>query len=427
MISLSAYIPEMIETRRKLHKHPEIAWTEFLTTQVIVNRVRELGFKTVLGEALFNKDAVLGREPAVVEAAMARSLKLGMDKKLLDEMQGYTGCMAIWETGRPGPVTALRFDIDCANVEENQNDTNEAFCGGFDSECAGLMHACGHDAHAAMGLAVAHWIHDNADSLCGTIKIVFQPAEEGTKGASGIAASDNLDDVDYLIGAHIGVAAHLHEVAIIRSGFLSTTKMNVSFTGVPAHAGAAAELGRNALMAACSASMQVMGIARHGQGDTSVNIGTLRAGEGRNVVPVHASIEMEVRGKTAAINQYMQDTAERMVRGSAESYGVQYKIDVMGKAESVACDEDLSDMVKEAAQSVEGVTRVFDIVGCTGSEDCSLLINKVQSHGGKAAFFFYGCNNHGHHKSDFEIQDTESMPVGLEVFLKMIERLNTAK
>ena len=427
MISLSAYIPEMIETRRKLHKHPEIAWTEFLTTQVIVNRVRELGFKTVLGEALFNKDAVLGREPAVVEAAMARSLKLGMDKKLLDEMQGYTGCMAIWETGRPGPVTALRFDIDCVNVEENHNDTNEAFCGGFDSECAGFMHACGHDAHAAMGLAVAHWIHDNADSLCGTIKIVFQPAEEGTKGASGIAASDNLDDVDYLIGAHIGVAAHLHEVAIIRSGFLSTTKMNVSFTGVPAHAGAAAELGRNALMAACSASMQIMGIARHGQGDTSVNIGTLRAGEGRNVVPVHASIEMEVRGKTAAINQYMQDTAERMVRGSAESYGVQYKIDVMGKAESVACDEDLSDMVKEAAQSVEGVTRVFDIVGCTGSEDCSLLINKVQSHGGKAAFFFYGCNNHGHHKSDFEIQDTESMPVGLEVFLKMIERLNTAK
>ena len=427
MISLSAYIPEMIETRRKLHKHPEIAWTEFLTTQVIVNRVRELGFKTVLGEALFNKDAVLGREPAVVEAAMARSLKLGMDKKLLDEMQGYTGCLAIWETGRPGPVTALRFDIDCVNVEENHDKTNEAFCGGFDSECAGLMHACGHDAHAAMGLAVAHWIHDNADSLCGTIKIIFQPAEEGTKGACGIAASNNLDDVDYFVGAHIGVAAHLHEVAIIRSGFLSTTKMNVSFTGVPAHAGAAAELGRNALMAACSASMQVMGIARHGQGDTSVNIGTLRAGEGRNVVPVHASIEMEVRGKTAAINQYMQETAERMIRGSAESYGVQYKIDVMGKAESVACDEDLSDMVKEAAQSVEGVTRVFDIVGCTGSEDCSLLINKVQSHGGKAAFFFYGCNNHGHHKSDFEIQDTESMPVGLEVFLKMIERLNTAK
>lgn len=427
MISLSAYIPEMIETRRKLHKHPEIAWTEFLTTQVIVNRVRELGFKTVLGEALFNKDAVLGREPAVVEAAMARSLKLGMDKKLLDEMQGYTGCLAIWETGRPGPVTALRFDIDCVNVEENHDKTNEAFCGGFDSECAGLMHACGHDAHAAMGLAVAHWIHDNADSLCGTIKIIFQPAEEGTKGACGIAASNNLDDVDYLVGAHIGVAAHLHEVAIIRSGFLSTTKMNVSFTGVPAHAGAAAELGRNALMAACSASMQVMGIARHGQGDTSVNIGTLRAGEGRNVVPVHASIEMEVRGKTAAINQYMQETAERMIRGSAESYGVQYKIDVMGKAESVACDEDLSDMVKEAAQSVKGVTRVFDIVGCTGSEDCSLLINKVQSHGGKAAFFFYGCNNHGHHKSDFEIQDTESMPVGLEVFLKMIERLNTAK
>ena len=424
MLSLSAYIPEMIETRRKLHHHPEVAWTEFLTTQVIVNRVRELGFQTVLGKALFDEAHVLGREPAVVEAAMARSLKLGMNPKLLEELQGYTGCMAVWDTGRPGPVTALRFDIDCVNVEENHNDTNEAFRGGFDSECAGLMHACGHDAHASMGLAVAHWIHDNAEQLNGKIKIIFQPAEEGTKGACGIAYSNNLDDVDYLLGAHIGVSAHLHEVAVIRSGFLATTKMNVSFTGVPAHAGAAAELGRNALMAACSASMQVMGIARHGQGDTSVNIGTLRAGEGRNVVPVHASIEMEVRGKTAAINQYMQDTAERMIRGSAESYGVQYKIDVMGKAESIVADEDLSNMVEEIAKTVPGVTRVFNIKGCTGSEDCSLLINKVQSHGGKAAFFFYGCNNHGHHKSDFEVQDTESMPVGLQIFVESLQRLN---
>ena len=62
---------------------------------------------------------------------------------------------------------------------------NEAKREGFDSECSGLMHACGHDAHAAMGLAVAHWIHDNADQLKGTIKLIFQPAEEGTKERGG--------------------------------------------------------------------------------------------------------------------------------------------------------------------------------------------------------------------------------------------------
>ena len=424
MLHLSAYIPEMIELRRQIHHHPEIAWTEFLTTQTIVNRVRELGFKTIIGKALFDEEHALGREPKVIEAAMKRSLELGMNPALLKELQGYTGCMAVWETGRPGPVTALRFDIDCVNVEENHDASNEANREGFDSECAGLMHACGHDAHAAMGLAVAHWIHDNADQLKGKIKLIFQPADEGTKGAAGIAYSNNLDDVDYLVGGHIGVAAKLHEVAVIRSGFLATTKMNVTFTGVAAHAGANAELGRNALMAACSAALQIMGIARHGKGNTSVNIGTISAGEGRNVVPVHAKMEMEVRGENDEINRYMQETAERMIRGCAQSYGVDYKIDVMGMATDIHSDSALSDMLEEEAKQVTTVKKVFDIESCTGSEDCSLLMRTVQKHGGQATFFYYGCNHHGHHRGDFEIQDTESMPEGFEIFVRMLERLN---
>lgn len=427
MLSISAYIPEMIQTRREFHKNPEIAWTEFLTTQTIVKRVRELGFKTVVGKALFNTDYALGRVDSVIESAMKRALANGMDSDLLKELEGYTGCLAIWETGRPGPVTALRFDIDCVNVEETTDSNHEACIDHYCSHNEGLMHACGHDAHAAMGLTLAHWIHDNADQLCGTIKILFQPAEEGTKGASGIAHSNNLDDVDYLIGGHIGVAAKLHEVAIIREGFLSTTKLNCSFLGVPAHAGSSAHAGRNALMAACTAAMQIMGIARHGDGETSVNIGTIRAGEGRNVVPVHAHMELEVRGANNEINAYMQETAERMIRGSAESYGVQYKIDVMGQATNITSDKDLCDSFEEIARSMPSVKRVFDIHGCPGSEDCSLLMKTVQDHGGKAMFFYYGCNHHGHHRGDFSIQDTESMPEGLELFAKMIEKLNATK
>ncbi len=427
MISLSAYIPEMLETRRQFHHHPEIAWTEFLTTQTIVKRVRELGFKTVVGKALFDVEHTFGRDEEKIQAAMQESLKLGMDPVLLKELEGFTGCLAIWETGRPGPVTALRFDIDCVNVEEDHTDANEAHRGGFDSECCGLMHACGHDAHAAMGLAVAHWVKDNAAELCGTIKIIFQPAEEGTKGAGGIAYSNNLDDVDYILGGHIGVSAHLHEVGIIRAGFMNTTKMNVTFKGSPAHAGSNAEKGRNALMAACNAAMQMMGIARHGSGNSNVNIGTIHAGEGRNVVPVNARMEFEVRGETQEINRYMQETAERMIRGAAESYGVEYKIDIVGMAVDIHSDADLSDMVAEVAKSVPTVQKVFDIDKCSGSEDFSLLAQKVQSHGGKSAFFFYGCNHHGHHRADFEIQDAESLPEGLEICVKMVERLNGKK
>ncbi len=424
MLSVAAYIPEMIQLHRQLHKHPEIAWTEFLTSQVVINRVRELGFKTVVGKALFDVEHTLGRNETLIEKAMKEARAAGMNPKLLEEMQGYTGCLAIWETGRPGPVTALRFDMDCVYVNELMNEDNEAFVGGWASEVPGLMHACGHDAHTAMGLAMAHWVHDNAANLTGTIKILFQPAEEGTKGACGIAYSNNLDDVDYLLGGHIGVDAYLHEVAVVRKGFLSTTKMDVTFTGKPAHAGASAQQGRNAMMAACTAALQVMGIARHGQGDTSVNVGTLHAGEGRNVVPSTAKIEMEVRGSNDEINAYMQESAERMIAGAAASYGVDYKIDIVGKAVDIQSDDELCDMIEGFAQTTDGVNRVFNINGCTGSEDFSLLMKKVQSHGGKAVFFYYGCNHKGHHRANFCIQDTESLPVGLEIYAKMVDHLN---
>ena len=200
--------------------------------------------------------------------------------------------------------------------------------------------------------------------------------------------------------------------------------MNVSFTGVAAHSGSCAQLGRNALMAACTASMQIMGIPRHGQGETNVNVGVLNAGEGRNIVPVHAKMEFEVRGANKAINDYMQESAERMVKGAAESYGVDYKIELAGMATTVSCDKQLTDIMEDLAHKAPGVKRVFNIMDCPGSEDCSLLMQKVQSHGGEAAFFMFGCNHPGHHLKNFQIQDKESMPVALSMFTGAIAVLN---
>lgn len=427
MLMLSAYIPEMILTRRELHRYPEIAWTEFMTTQTVVQRVRDLGFKTVLGKKLFDETHAFDRQEKVIKGAIERAKAQGMDEGLLEEMDEFTGCMAVWETGRPGPVTALRFDMDCVNVQELATDEHVPAHEGFASKNDGLMHACGHDAHTAIGLAVAHWVKDNADKLTGTIKLVFQPAEEGTKGACGIAYSGNLDDVDYFLAGHIGVNAKLHEVAVIREGFMATTKMNVTYTGKASHAGGSPELGRNALLAGCTASLQLMGIARHGQGETCVNVGTLHAGEGRNVVPAKATLQLEVRGENHEINQYMQETAERIIRGAAECYGCQYKIDIVGAATNIKADTELSDIVFESAQSLESVKNVFNLSPKAGSEDCSFMMRRVQEHGGQAAFFLFGCNHNGHHQCDFDIQDTESMPEGLGVFVGVLKRLHEAK
>lgn len=424
MTTLESYLPEMLATRRDLHQHPELGWTEFRTTERIVKTVRALGFETIVGRALFNLDYTFGRNEEMIRDAANQALRDGMDAEIMKELEGYTGCMAIFDTGRPGPVTALRFDIDCVAVEEDKTDANEAWREGFTSKVRGLMHACGHDAHTAVGLGVARWIHDNADRLNGKIKLIFQPAEEGTKGAAGIAFSKNLDDVNYMIGAHIGVKARLHEVGVIRSGFLSTTKYNVQFTGVAAHSGSCAQLGRNALMAACNAAVQLMGIPRHGKGNTNVNVGIVDAGEGRNIVGANANMEIEVRGERSEINAYMEECAKRMISGCATSYGVDYKIETAGMATSVVSDTMLCDLITEAAKNTEGVQRVFDIDACPGSEDCSLLMNAVQKHGGQAAFFFFGCDHPGHHLKTFQIQDTKSMPVGFSVYVKLLEKLN---
>ena len=85
---------------------------------------------------------------------------------------------------------------------------------------------------------------------------------------------------------------------------------------------------------------------------------------------------------------------------------------------------DLIDMVEEEAKKIEGVKRTFREDKPAGSEDCTVLIKRVVDHGGKAAYFMFGCNHHGHHRADFEIQDETSMPIGFEVFCRMAKRLN---
>ena len=91
----------------------------------------------------------------------------------------------------------------------------------------GLMHACGHDAHTSTGLAVAHWFADHRDEMNGKIKILFQPAEEGVRGAAGMAASGVVDDADIFLSSHIAMMCKSGEVSVNPYGFLCTTKLDV--------------------------------------------------------------------------------------------------------------------------------------------------------------------------------------------------------
>lgn len=416
---------EMISARRHLHTIPEEGWTEFETTWFVAQRLKELGYKKILfAPVIINKECVLGRNPDVVATGMKRAVAAGVPESFIEEVGGLTGCAAVLETERPGPVTALRFDMDCVCVEETNDPEHLPNKQGFRSTHPGLMHACGHDGHTAVGLAVARWVIEHQDELKGTIKLVFQPAEEGVRGAVAIAGSGFLDDVNFILGSHCGGKVHLGELGLLHGGVLASTKFDIRFTGVASHAGNQPHAGRSALMAACATSMMLVGIPRHGDGASRIAVGKLIAGEGRNVTPVHAYIQAEVRGETAEVNEYMCENLRRIVRGNAESYDVKAEIERVGDATTLIECPEILDVLRDIGRTLPEVKKIVELSSPAGSEDYTIMLKRVVEHGGRGAMFRWGCNHHGHHKSDFDLQDTESMPMAFDMFTGFVARMN---
>lgn len=407
--------------RRLFHQMPEVGWSEFVTTATLMSTLRAMGYQVLPGKAFLSADAILGRRPQDVAQGQARARAQGVDAALLDEMGELTGCVALLETGVAGPTIAMRFDIDCVAVSETQNGEHLPVRQGFTSQNPGYMHACGHDGHMAIGLGVAQWIAAQKEALKGRYKLIFQPAEEGVRGAKPVAEGGILDDVDYFFSAHLGMGCPSGEIMVNPQDFLCTTKLDFRFYGAPAHAGVNPQGGANALAGACHCVTQLLGIARHGDGMTRINVGTLRAGEGRNVIPAKAEMQLEVRGANQQINQYMIARALSIGAGVAQGFDLRFESEVMGEAVDLHNDAELVDLVSDIARNMEGLTLRNGLFG--GSEDATLLVRRVQAQGGKAIYFVLGANlSAGHHEADFDF-DESALVSGVRVFIGCIEAL----
>ena len=377
--------------RRDFHKYAETGWFEMRTSSLIARYLTDLGLEVLVGEDVCLREERMGvAEEAELERQYARAVAQGGDPEFLPATRGgMTGVIGILRNGE-GPVIAMRFDIDALGVVESEEEDHIPAREGFRSVNPGFMHACGHDGHTAIGLGVAKVLSGLRDQLRGTVKLIFQPAEEGVRGAKAIVAKGHLDGVQYLLGSHISGRSKgdTAQVAPGSYGSLATCKYDVIYRGQAAHAGASPQAGSNALVAAASAVLNLNAIPRHSGGATRINVGTLHAGSGRNVIPDEAKLEIEVRGATTELNRYMCQKAELILEHTAQMYGCQCQIRLMGAADSLTSDESLArrlDRVcreKLALQPTERLT-----IPSFGSEDFAYMMNRVQEQGGEATFF----------------------------------------
>lgn len=401
---------KIIEIRRDFHKYPELGFMEFRTASLIARRLIELGYEVKLGREVLKEAFRMDvPEEAILEENLKKALNYGADKKLAEEMKdGFTGVVAY--LGKGNPVVALRFDIDALQINESENITHKPYREGFSSIEKNVMHACGHDGHAAIGIGVAEILAQISERLKGTVKLIFQPAEEGVRGAKAMVEAGVLEDVDFLISGHIGINARKSgELICGTSGFLSTSKIDAEFIGKASHAAAAPEKGDNALLSAASAVMNLYSIPRNSEGETRINVGCLQAGVQRNVIPERAYMSIETRGETTALNEYMKNYAERILKASAEMHGTRVHIKYMGSSISAISDKEMAAIVENTAVHMGVFNKIHhENVKFGASEDIAYMMERVQATGGKATYIMFGSNLEGeHHSSDFDFNEAD--------------------
>ncbi|WAL40310.1 amidohydrolase [Brevibacterium sp. BRM-1] len=412
----------LVAWRRDFHRFAEPGWTEFRTSAAIIGVLRGLGWRTVYGPELHGASGRLGVPgPEVLAAARERAIAQGADAELVAAMgEGFTGVLGVLETGRPGPTVCFRFDIDSNDLIESAAPDHRPAAQGFASVNAGAMHGCGHDGHAAMGLGLARLLTGLRDELNGSVKIIFQPAEEGLRGAHSLVAAGWLDDVDVFAATHLVADGRPGHVVTGADTYLASTKFDVEFAGVGAHAGGDPEKGRNALLAAAQAVLGLHAIPRHSAGASRINVGTLTAGEGRNVVPRAAHLRAETRGQDSAINDFMFARAQEVVAGAAAMYGVEHSLTVVGRADREDPSPELLPFAAACFQDLPGVTVISERPdGPSGSEDATAMMRRVKERGGLATYVHIGmATEWGHHTERFDV-DEDALAIGVEAAARM--------
>ena len=383
--SLLAQVPvqDILTWRHYLHAHPELSFQEYKTTDYIIS--------------------ILETFP---------NLEL--------QRPTETGVVAILKGGKPGKTIALRADIDALPIQE-ETDVD------FISQNDGVMHACGHDTHTSMLLGAIKMLAPMQAEISGTIKFLFQPAEElPPGGAVEFVKAGVMDDVDQVFGLHIFPMIPTGAIGY-KYGALtaSSDSLNLTIHGVGAHA-MAPETSVDVITIGAEIISNCNNIIARRISPLAAGLiswGQFSAGHANNVIPDTATIKASIRTRNPEIRTQMRDMVEQTVKGICEAYGATYDFDFMYGYSSVVNSTVEMDELRQSAVKVVGEKGVFEVPDMMGGEDFSAYTDVKPgcffALGGGEAKDGYG---HINHSPEFKVDDN-SLPVGTAVFVQLIKDL----
>ncbi len=373
----SAETELLIRTRRDLHRHPETAFREHRTAGIVAERLRAAGYAVRTGVA---ETGVVG------------------------DLRGAAG---------EGPTLLLRADMDALPLrEESAHD--------FASTAEDAMHACGHDAHVAIGLAVAERLAAGRERWGGRVRLLFQPAEETGEGAARMIAEGVLEGVDTALGLHVWMGLPGGVVGVVAGPQMaSTTEWELEILGRGGH-GAIPEQTVDAVLVGSQVVVALQSVVSRGVSPLEpavVTVGAFHAGSAPNVIAGSATLRGTLRAFDPTLAEELLGRVEGIASGVCAALGARARIRFAPTVPSVVNEAVAADVVRRAAEAVVGHHRVRTdpAVRTMAAEDFGFILQRVPG-----CFFFVGARNeatgavHPHHSPHFELCE-DALPVAVEV------------
>jgi amidohydrolase len=362
-------LERLIATRRDLHRHPELGFEETRTASIVASRLEELRLEPYSGV-------------------------------------GRTGVFADFPGG--GPRILLRADMDALPLAEESSAS-------YVSESPGRMHACGHDGHVSIALALAARLA--ARRGAGPFRLLFQPAEEGAGGAEACAKDGVLEGVGSAFGLHLWNQLPVGKVGVNRGALMAAVdEFSIDVEGPGGHGAAPHETSDTIVGAARIVDALQTIVAREiSPLDAAVvTIGTIQGGSAFNVIPSLVRMTGTARSFTESAGRALPEKMERIVRGTADAAGVRATLRYRRVNRATVNDPAMADLVIEAAARLLGEENVETDTRTLGGEDMSVFLDRVPG-----CFFFVGSAPPGghrpHHSPRFDF-DERALGIGLELF-----------